>query len=180
MGPMQAFFYIAKLAYRIMIRVAIFLVFMSLLDYLFQRRRYRESLMMTPRELREEYKLYEGDPLVKARLRRRYRELLQRRLARSVESADVVITNPVKLAVAIRYEASSMPAPIVVAKGKGELARHIKELAEKFNIPIVENPPLCQALYNSTEVGDQIPRELYDAVAEVLAFVYQKKAATAS
>jgi flagellar biosynthetic protein FlhB len=149
-----------------------FLVLASL-DYLWQRRRYEVSLRMTRQELKEELKQTEGDPRLKARIRQVQRQWASRRMMHAVPQADVVITNPVHYAVALRYKAETMRAPQLVAKGRDLLAERIKELARQHGIPVVQNPPLAQALYRSVEVGMEIPAALYQAVAEVLAYVYR-------
>nr|MBO2478377.1 hypothetical protein [Bacillota bacterium] len=117
-----------------------------------------------------------GDPQVRARIRQRQRQLASRRMMQAVPTADVVVTNPVHLAVALKYDAISMSAPVVVAKGAGLVARRIKELAEEHGVPVVEDVWLARALYNGVEIGQEIPVELYRAVADVLAFVYRMRA----
>ena len=128
---------------------------------------------MTRHEVKEEFKQLEGDPLVRSRIRQKQRELASRRMMQAVPTADVIITNPTHIAVALLYEADRMSAPEVVAKGAGIVAEKIRELANQHGVPLVENQPLARALYRSVEVGQQIPAELYAAVAEVLAFVYR-------
>jgi flagellar biosynthetic protein FlhB len=129
-------------------------------------------MKMTKQEVKEEYKNIEGDPTVKQQQRRRMREASQRRMMQKLPEADVVITNPTHYAVAVKYDLSLGDAPVVLAKGEDFLAQKIKEIAKEHNIEIVENKPLARALYASVEVGEAIPPELYQAVAEVLAFVY--------
>ncbi len=146
---------------------------LAFLDYLWQKRRYEASLRMTRQELKEELKQTEGDPRLKARIRQVQRQWASRRMMHAVPRADVVIVNPVHYAVALRYEAGTMRAPMVVAKGRELLAERIKELARQYGVPVVENPPLAQALYRAAEVGMEIPAALYEAVAEVLAYVYR-------
>ncbi len=150
------------------------LAVLAILDFLFQRWETERHLRMTREELKEELKQTEGDPWVKARIRQIQRAMAQRRMMAEVPKADVIITNPQHLAIALKYELGEMPAPQVVAKGADFLAERIKEIAEKHWIPIVENPPLARALYQ-VEVGEYIPAELYQAVAEVLAYVYKLK-----
>jgi len=150
------------------------LAVLAILDFLFQRWETERHLRMTREELKEELKQTEGDPWVKARIRQIQRAMAQRRMMAEVPKADVIITNPQHLAVALKYELGEMPAPQVVAKGANFLAERIKEIAEKHQIPIVENPPLARALYQ-VEIGEYIPAELYQAVAEVLAYVYKLK-----
>lgn len=128
---------------------------------------------MTKQEVREEQKDVEGNPLIRMRIRRLQREALRRRMMEQVPKATAVIVNPTHFAVAIRYQTSTMAAPKVVAKGKNFLALRIRELAIRSQVPVIENPPLAQALYRSAEVGQEIPTHLYQAVAEILAYIYR-------
>jgi flagellar biosynthetic protein FlhB len=148
---------------------------LALLDYLFQRWKHESDLRMTHQELREELKNYQGDPQITARRRAVQRQLVLHRLASAVPKADVVITNPTELSVAVQYDPVEMLAPIVVAKGAGLLAQRIRKLAIEHGIPIIERKPLAQALYREVEVNHPIPDRDYAAVAEVLAYVYQLK-----
>ncbi|OHB78303.1 MAG: flagellar biosynthetic protein FlhB [Planctomycetes bacterium RBG_16_64_12] len=157
------------------IKVGLALLLLALLDYAFQRWRHEEDLKMTPQEVREEMRNLEGDPQIVARRRVVQRQLALSRLSTAVPKADVVITNPTELAVAIQYEPDSMAAPIVVAKGAGLIAQRIRLLALEHGIPLVEKKPLAQALYREVDVNRPIPQEKYAAVAEVLAYVYQLK-----
>jgi len=154
------------------IKICLALLAVSAVDYFFQWRKYEKDIRMTKQEVKEEYKQLEGNPEVRSRIRQKQREISMRRMLSEVPKADVVITNPTHFAVAIRYEPQKKPAPYVVAKGADYLAERIKEVARKSRVEIVENKPLAQALYNSVDIGDVIPPELYRAVAEVLAFVY--------
>jgi flagellar biosynthetic protein FlhB len=155
------------------IKVGIALLVLALLDYAFQRWKHEQDLRMTPQEVREEMKNLEGNPQIVARRRQVQRQLALTRLSQAVPQADVVITNPTELAVAIQYEPETMAAPIVVAKGAGVLAQRIRQLALQHGIPIVEKKPLAQALYRDVDVNRPIPQDKYAAVAEVLAYVYQ-------
>ncbi|MDI3340334.1 MAG: flagellar biosynthesis protein FlhB [Sphaerobacter sp.] len=146
---------------------------LALADYAFQRWDYERRLRMTRQELREELRQTEGDPELKARLRRLQQQLARGRMMHAVPQATVVVTNPTHLAVAIRYDLRTMPAPVVVAKGSGAVAERIKAIAREHAIPVVENKPLAQALYRSVEVGMEIPLALYEAVADVIAYVYR-------
>ena len=130
---------------------------------------------MTKQEVKDEYKDSEGDPEIKGRQKQKMREVSQRRMMQDVPKADVVITNPTHIAVAIRYDESSLQAPVVLAKGEEIVAQRIKDTARENNIDIVENKPLARALYTTVDVGAEIPPELYQAVAEVLAVIYNKK-----
>lgn len=130
---------------------------------------------MTKQEVKDERKNIEGDPLVQAEIRRRQREMAMNRMMQEVPEADVVITNPTHIAVAIRYQEKDMVAPRVVAKGEDYLAERIIEVAKEYKVEIVENKELAWALYESTEIGDEIPPSLYQGVAEILAFIYRLK-----
>jgi flagellar biosynthetic protein FlhB len=159
----------------ITIRIGIVLIVLGALDYFFQWREYEVSLKMSKEDIKEEFKETEGNPQIKAEIRRKQRQVSMRRMMQDLKKADVVITNPTHLAVALMYDSNVNDAPVVIAKGQDMIALRIKEEAKKLNIPIVENKPLAQALYRSTEIGDMIPPELYQAVAEVLAYVYSLK-----
>ncbi|HZV04091.1 MAG TPA: EscU/YscU/HrcU family type III secretion system export apparatus switch protein [Gemmataceae bacterium] len=142
-------------------------------DYLLQRLRFEASLRMTREELKEEIKREEGDPHIKARIRKLSRELSQRRMMRDVPRATVVVTNPTHLAIALRYDKGALGAPRVVAKGAGYVARRIVETARRHGVPVVERKPVAQALYKAVQIGQEIPAALYHAIAEVLAYVYR-------
>lgn len=163
---------VASLAIRMLLIAALLLLLLSIPDMLFQRWQYREQLKMSKQEVKEERKMYEGDPLVKSRLRQRMRELLSRNIAVTVPQADVVIANPTHFAVALEYK-PGMDGPMVSAKGEDELALRIRRIAEENEVPVVENKPLARALYAETEVGNIIPETYYRAVADVLAHVYR-------
>jgi len=171
----SSFFLTAKMSFEIMIKSAVFLAIMSVLDYLYQRYEYKRSLKMTRYELKDEWKQMEGDPLMRARIRERQRQMAARRMMAEVEKADVVITNPTHIAVAILYDRSFMSAPMVVAKGESFIAEKIVAIAREHNVPIVSNKPLAEALYKAIKVGEEISIEFYQAVAEVLAFVWKLK-----
>jgi flagellar biosynthesis protein FlhB len=153
--------------------VAIALLMLSLVDYGFQRWKYEQDLRMTDEELREEFKMTQGDPHTKARRRRVQRELAHQRLHADVPKADVIITNPTELAVALQYDPLTMKAPIVLAKGADLVAARIRKIALEHGIPIVERKPLAQALFHQVDIGKPIPVNEYSAVAEVLKYVYQ-------
>lgn len=152
-----------------------FLALLSIADYIWQRWDWWKSLMMSRSELREEMRRYEGDPTVKGRMRRRMFEMARMRMMAEVPRADVVITNPTHIAVAIKYERGKMKAPRVVAKGMNFIAQKIVEIAKENNVPIYQDPPLAWTLYKSVNVGDYIPESLYKAVAKVLAYVIMLK-----
>ena len=156
-------------------RLAVMLFIIGLLDYAYQKWDFEKSIKMSKQEVKEEVKQTEGDPLIKSKIRQKQRELARKRMMASVPKADVVITNPTTLAVALMYDSEVMAAPQVVAKGKGLIARKIRELAEEHGVAIIENRPLAWALYESTEIGDEVPEKLYRGVAEILAMVYRLK-----
>ena len=156
-------------------QLSILLLVFAVADYGLQRWRFTKSVRMTKQEVRDDTRLTEGSPEVKARLKRLQRDLLRRRMLSAVPKATVVITNPTEFAVALEYRRDVMAAPRVIAKGKGVLAVKIRELALAAGVPIVENVPLAQALYRGVEVGDSIPGELFGAVAEVLAYLIRLK-----
>ena len=164
-----------KLVIDLGIRIAAAYLVIALADYAYQRWKYNDDLKMTKQEVKEEYKQQEGDPQIKGKIRQKMREASQRRMMQNLPKADVVITNPTHYAVAIMYDADNYSAPIVVAKGENFLAQRIKEVARENDIEIVENKPLARMLYANVEVGEMIPEELYQAVAEVLAFGYRLK-----
>jgi flagellar biosynthetic protein FlhB len=154
---------------------ALALLIAAILDYAVQRWKYEQELRMTHQEVREEMKNLQGDPQIVSRRRAIQRQMVLNRISSSVPKADVVITNPTELAVAIQYEPQEMSAPVVVAKGAGVIAQRIRRLALEHNIPVVERKPLAQLLYKEVDIGRAIPAESYAAVAEVLAYVYQLK-----
>lgn len=146
---------------------------LAILEYAFQRWKQEQDMMMTDQELRDEMKETEGDPQVAARRRQVQRQMMMQRAESEVPKADVVVSNPTELAIAIKYDPVTMPAPIVLAKGAGVLAQKIRRIALQNGIPVVERKPLAQVLYKTVDVGDVIPAEQYQAVAEVLRYVYQ-------
>lgn len=154
------------------IKIAGFYMIIAFGDFIFQKWKFNEDMKMTKQEVKDEYKNAEGDPQVKGKIKQKMREASQRRMMQSLPKADVVITNPTHFAVAIKYDPDQYAAPIVLAKGEDFLAQKIKEKAKEYNIEIVENKPLARMLYANVEVGELIPPELYQAVAEVLAMVY--------
>ncbi len=151
---------------------ALFVVF-GAVDLLRQQRKYTSQLCMTKEEVREENKRSDGDPQMKARIRRLRRDFLRKRMMQDVAKATAVVVNPTHFAVAIRYEMESMASPVVVAKGKNWIALRIRQIAVNNQIPIIENPPLARALYDAVEVGRAISPEFYKAIAEILAYVYR-------
>lgn len=154
--------------------VGMAMLVLALGDYFFQRWELEKRMMMTKQEIREENRSREGDPLIKARIRKIQREVANRRMMQKVPTADVIITNPTHIAVALKYD-STLPAPQVIAKGADLVAEKIKSLAQEHKIPIVENKPLARTIFKTIKVGQIIPRELYVAVAEVLSYVFKLK-----
>jgi len=143
------------------------------IDLIRQRRRFAQDLRMSRQEVREEFKETEGNPQMKTRIRRLMRDRIRRNMMKQVPTATAVIVNPTHYAVAIRYQMDWASAPTVVAKGKNYLALRIRQRAIDHQVPLIENPPLAQALYKSAEIGQEIPQHLYRAVAEILAYIYR-------
>jgi flagellar biosynthetic protein FlhB len=164
--------YISKMIINAAFRIWLVLVILGVLDYLYQWWEYEKNLRMSKEEIKEEHKQVEGNPVIKSRIRQKQRQLSMRRMLHSVPKADVIITNPTHYAIAIKYDPELSEAPIVSAKGQGYLALRIKKIAEEHGVEIVENKPLAKTLYQSVEINQSIPPELYQAVAEILAFVY--------
>lgn len=157
------------------LKISIAYLVIGIVDYIYQKHKFNEDMKMTKQEVKDEYKNTEGNPEIKGRQRQKMREVSQRRMMQDVPKADVVITNPTHYAVAIKYDAETAKAPIVLAKGEDFLAQKIKEAAKEHHIEIVENKPLARMLYANVDIGQEIPPELYQAVAEVLAMVYNMK-----
>jgi flagellar biosynthesis protein FlhB len=162
---------VCSIALRIIIEVAILLLALAIPDYLYQRHLFKKNLKMTKQEVKEEHKMFEGDPKVKSRLRERMREILSKNMAINVPKADVVVTNPTHFAVAIEYNPQLSAVPTVSAKGQDEVALRIRAIAKENGVPVVENRPLARALYAAVEVGDPVPEDYYQAIANVLAQV---------
>lgn len=171
--------YILKIFFKIFIRCALAMVFLVVLDYAFQKWEFENKNKMSKQEIKDEVKKTEGDPLVKSRIRSIQMEMARRRMMQDVPEADVVITNPTRLAVALKYDTSDMNAPKVLAKGAGKIAEKIRDLAAAHDIPIVEKKELAQNLYALVEIGREIPPTLYQAVAEVLAYIFRLKGSAA-
>lgn len=157
------------------LKISLVYLVVGLADFIYQKHRFNEEMKMTKQEVKDEYKNTEGNPEIKGRQRQRMREASRQRMMQDVPKADVVITNPTHLAVAIKYDAETAKAPIVLAKGEDFLAQKIREAAKEHNIEIVENKPLARMLYANVDIGAEIPPELYQAVAEILAMVYNMK-----
>ena len=156
-------------------KVAIIYVFIGLADYIYQKFKFQKDMRMTKQEVKDEFKQTEGDPKIKGQIRQRMREASQRRMMQQLPQADVVITNPTHFACAIKYDKKIAEAPILIAKGADYLAQKIKEEAKKYDIPLVENKPLARMLYHNVDLDEEIPEELYQMTAEVLAYVYSLK-----
>jgi len=171
--PRAASAWLFELAYGLAWKAGLVFAVWFLFDYLLERLSFERQIRMSRQEIREEAKETEGQPMVRSRLRRLQRQMRKRRMLKDVAHASVVVTNPTEFAVALEYRPEEMPAPVVVAKGQHLLAQRIKREANWHGIPIIENPPLAQALYRSVEVGQAIPAKLYAAVAEILAFIYR-------
>jgi len=165
--------YLGNASLRVALAAGVALLFLAALDFGFQRFEHEKRLRMTRQEIKREYKETEGDPMVRARIRSIQREVARKRMMADVPRADVVVTNPTHLAVALKYDAVKMAAPKVVAKGAGHVAARIREVARGAGVPLMEDKPLARALYRAVDVGREIPFEMYRAVAEVLAFVYR-------
>ncbi len=173
MEAVQGVGIVGEVVLRVAFRVVGTLLVIAALDYGFQRYSFEKSIRMTKEEVKQEHKQTEGNPQFKSRVRARQRELAKKRMMADVPAADVIITNPTHFAVALKYKADEHVAPRVVAKGQDLIAQKIRELGQSSDVPIVENPPLARALYKQVEIGREVPADLYEAVAEVLAFVYQ-------
>ena len=165
----------SNLSFQFGIRILGVLLVVSALDYFYQWWDYEKNLMMSKEELKEEFKQTEGDPLVKSKIKEKQRKMALNRMMQEVPKADVIVTNPTHIAVALKYDQELNFAPIVVAKGADIIAENIKKTGKENSIPIVENKPLARAIYETVDVGDIIPEELYETVAEVLAYVYSLK-----
>lgn len=171
----QAIALIGDMVINLGIRVSAVYLLIGFADYIYQKLKFKEDMKMTKQEVKDEYKNAEGDPQVKNKQKHRMLEVSRRRMMQQLPEADVVITNPTHYAVAIKYDAEKYDAPMVLAKGEDHLAQKIKEIARENHIEIVENKPLARMLYANVDVGSVVPPELYQAVAEVLAFVYHLK-----
>lgn len=170
---MQAFGLGASIIYAVGLRIAVLLLVLAIIDYTYHRLKTESELRMSKQEVKEEMRRMEGDPKIKQRRRQIAIQMAQKRLAKDVPTADVIITNPTHFAIALKYDAASMHAPRVVAKGQDLLAQRIREIAIAHGIPIIERKPLARALYRLVEVGKEIPEQFYAAVAEILAYVYE-------
>ncbi len=174
--PLQQFLhFLGRTSTLIMMKVAGIMIFLAVLDYGFVRWEMEEKMKMTKQEQKEEHKDTEGDPHIKSKIRAIQQEMARSRMMAAVPDADVVITNPTRVAVAVRYDNATMDAPVVLAKGQHLIAARIREIALEHDIPLVENPPVARLLHSKVELGQSIPEELFRAVAEILAYVYSLK-----
>ncbi len=164
-----------KTIFDIVVRNAVFLIVVALFDYIYARHEHNKQLKMSKQEIKEEYKQTEGDPLIKSKIKERQRQMSMRRMMQDVPKADVVITNPTHFAIAIEYKNDKDAAPRIVAKGQDLIALNIRKIAEANRVPVVENKVLARTLYQAVQIGDYVPPDLYQAVAEVLAYVYNLK-----
>jgi flagellar biosynthesis protein FlhB len=167
--------FIGDNALSLMWKMVLMFMGLAVLDYAYRWYEYEKELRMSKQEVKEEFKSIEGNPMIKRKIKERQRAIAMRRMMQDLKKADVVITNPTHYAVALQYDAKSMNAPVVLAKGMNELALRIKKLAREHDVVLVENRPLAQTLYKTTDIGETIPPELFQAVAEVLAYVYRLK-----
>lgn len=171
----QIFSFTAGLTIKLGIEIGVVLAVLALADFFYQRYEHNKSLRMSKQDIKDEYKKSEGDPIIKSRIRERQRKMAMQRMMQEVPKADVIITNPTHFAIALKYDATKMEAPRIIAKGMDHVALRIREIAKENGVVTMENKPLARALYERAEIGDVIPPDLFQAVAEVLAYVYKMK-----
>ncbi|EET88831.1 type III secretion exporter [Clostridium carboxidivorans P7] len=165
---------VSKLTINIFFRITILMIIIALIDYVYQRFQFNKDLKMSKQEVKEEYKQDEGDPQIKSKIKQKQREMATRRMMQEVPKATVVVTNPTHIAVALKYQ-EGLNAPVVAAKGADRVALKIKEIAKENDVPIIENKPLARLMYSEVELDEEIPMDMYEAVAEILALVYKIK-----
>lgn len=170
---MQGIGLIGDIIINLGIKVSVFYMVLAAADYAYEKWKFSEDMKMTKQEVKDEFKNAEGNPEIKGKIRAKMREVSRRRMMKSIPTADVIITNPTHFAVAIKYDPDVSDAPLVVAKGQDYLAQRIKEIGKENHVEIIENKPLARMLYANVEVGEMVPPELYQAVAEILAMVYR-------
>lgn len=175
LGTHKLFYFMINLTKDLSLNIAMIMLGLAIVDYVFQRKDYKKDLKMSKQEVKDEFKEMEGNPQIKAARQQKQRQLAMSRMMSSVKTSTVVITNPTHLAIVLRYDSNKDKAPIVTAKGADYIAQKIREVAKSNDIPIMENKELARAMYKKVEVGDVVPVELYKAVAEILALVYQMK-----
>ncbi|RNF38744.1 flagellar biosynthesis protein FlhB [Planococcus salinus] len=171
----QSLSFIGSLVFQMGLVASLILLCLSVLDYMYQKYEFEKGIRMSKQDMKDEFKKAEGDPLIKSKIKERQRQMSMNRMIQDLPNADVLITNPTHYAIAIKYDAETMEAPMVIAMGKDHLALKIKEKAKELELVIMENKPLARALYQQVEIGDHVPEELFMAVAEVLAYVYRLK-----
>ncbi len=171
----QILLFILDISFWIFIKVCLIMMVVALLDYAYQKWKFLEDQKMTKKEVKDETKQTEGDPMVKSRIRQLQHEAARKRMMADVPKADVVVTNPTRLAVALKYDGTTMEAPQVIAKGAGPVANNIRKIARENEIPLVEDKQLARNLYSQVDIGGDVPIEYYQAVAELLAYVYKLK-----
>jgi flagellar biosynthetic protein FlhB len=167
--------FLLKVSFWIFIKVCLIMLVVALLDYAYQKWKFLEDQKMTKKEVKDEAKQMDGDPMVKSRIRQLQHEAARKRMMADVPDADVVVTNPTRLAIALKYDSKEMDAPKILAKGAGPVAKNIRRIARENNIPLVEDKQLARNLYSSVDIGQEVPTELFQAVAELLAYVYKLK-----
>lgn len=165
----------AQTVLKIAIRCTLAMILIVIVDYAYRKWEFENRIKMSKKEVKDEFKRTEGDPMIKSRIRSVQLEMAKKRMMHEVPEADMVITNPTHLAVALKYDSLSMNAPKVLAKGAGRVAENIKRIAQEHRIPVMENKPLAQSLYKAVNMGEEIPSSLYQAVAEILATIYKSK-----
>lgn len=170
----ELFTYTGKVLFKLLMGTGVFILVIAVADYFFQRWQIEKEMMMTKQEIKEEHKSREGDPMIKARIKKIQREMSQRKMMQAIPKADVVITNPTHIAVVLKYS-DKLPAPQLVAKGADLVAERIKQIAREHNIPVIENKPLARTIFKTLKIGQVIPRDLFVAVAEVLSYVFRLK-----
>lgn len=175
MSPIDIIYETKSLTIRMMIGILIALLAIALADFLYQRWEFMKQMRMTKQEVKDEYKQTEGDPFIKGKLKQMRMEKARQRMMQNVPKADVIITNPTHFSIALKYDPDTSDAPIVIAKGVDEVAFRIREIAKQHDIILFENPPLARTLYDTVDIDQAIPEELYKAVAEVISYVYKKK-----
>lgn len=171
----QILSYASSLTMELGLKIGAVLFILAVFDYMYQRFEHEKSLKMSKQDIKDEYKKMEGDPLIKGKIRERQRRMAMQRMMQEIPKADVIITNPTHFAVALKYDGSAMEAPQIIAKGQDYVALRIKEIAKQNGVITMENKPLARALFQRAEIGDSIPADLFQAVAEVLAYVYKLK-----
>lgn len=173
-SPGATILFLGRVATLILAKVCGLMILIASIDFMYTKHEMEEKMKMTKQEIKEEFKEMEGDPFIKSQIRRIQQEMAQKRMMADVPDADVVVTNPTHISVAIKYDTKSMDAPIVLAKGADHIAMKIREIARKNEIPIMENPPVARLLHK-IDLGATIPEEMFKAVAEILAHVYSLK-----